>query len=103
MTQGQKGKRFLVGATLIIGGLLALFFGTGPIMPFVIGGAIGLFGLILFSERSSRSAGLITLIVGGLFLANPLLGWHIITWLAVGSLLAGGYISYDTYKKINSY
>ena len=103
MTRGEKTKRFLIGGALIIGGVLALIGGSGSILPYVIGGGFALFGLIMLSEKSSRFAGLMTTILGGLFIANPLLGWAIVIYLGITSLLVGGYISYDTYKKINRY
>jgi len=103
MTRGEKVKRFLTGGILLIGGVLGLIFGSGSIMPYVIGGGLAFFGLIMMSEKSSKLPGFVSLVLGGLFIANPLLGWAIITYLAIGSLLGGAYLSYDTYKKINNY
>ena len=104
MTRGEKTKRFLIGGALFIGGLLALFSGISTWLLYATIAILAFFGVIFLSEKSSRMPGIVSLFLGGLFLASIYFTWGSIIYLfGALSLVSGGYISYDTYKKINSY
>ncbi len=108
MTRAKKVNRFLLGGSLLVGGILTFI--AGPILKYIIGGILILFGVISLSDRSNRMPAMISLVLGALFIsANlgiPILGGlasSSISLLGILSIASGGYISYSAYKKINSY
>ena len=111
MTRGEKVKRFLIGGSLLIGGILSLVVRGSNWLQYAVGGGLVFFGLVLMSERSSKPAGLFTFVIGSLFLAEQLLPKYLgmsfpswtLTFAGILSLGGGVYLTYDSYKKINSY
>lgn len=103
MTRNEKTKRFLLGASLLIVGILALIGGSGTFLPYIFGGGLIAFGLLMMTDSGSKLPAYLTILLGGLFLAKALLSWPILTILGVTSLIAGGAISFSTYKKLNRY
>ncbi len=106
MTRGQKVKRFLMGGLLVVGGVLSLIPGT--IISYIIGGLLAFSGIVFLTDKSSRMPGLLCTVLGGMFIASqlPIFGGIFSTILIITgiiSLVTGGYLTYDTYKKINSY
>lgn len=100
-TRSKKINRFLLGGTFFIGGLLALFFGTG-LMSYIITVITAIGAVVLLINKESRKMGLVLLVIALLFASNAFWVWNIIKFLGIFSTLVGGYLLYDGYKKIQA-